>query len=54
MGEFDKAKRAMEDDTRRCPRCKEQNVRGASPTIVRQQDGSFFCDNCSHAWREKQ
>lgn len=54
MGEYDKALRAMEDADRRCPRCKEMNVRGASPTIVRQQDGSFCCDNCSYSWKEKQ
>lgn len=54
MGEYDKARRAMEDAERQCPNCQAQNIRGAKPTLEPEQDGSFTCATCSHNWKEKQ
>lgn len=36
-----------------CPKCKTSNIPKASPTVTREQDGSLFCSNCSHSWRDK-
>jgi transposase-like protein len=36
-----------------CPHCKSQDIRGAKPTLEREQDGSYVCATCSYSWMPK-